>query len=223
MSSTMLARLSGFALVAGGLLFAVGNLLHPLDHSVESQAKGTWEAAHIIFTIGAMILVMGLPALFQRQAERAGKLGLVAFVFLTLGLLGTVIPGGFFEAFVVNEVGESGKEAVEDGAGGAFLGIFGLIYMVGTLLFGIATYRARVFPRVAGAAIAVSAVWLFAVGAGESKMAGAAIIAGTAVWGLAFAWLGTVLGGFLTPGGAQASSDQLVERRGRRQTSVVGD
>jgi hypothetical protein len=190
MQRTTLSRLSGATLIAGGLLFALGNLLHPLDHSPASQAEPTWVIAHVTFLVGAMIMVLGLPAVYQRQAGRAGTLGLVGFVLVVLGTIGTVVPGGYFEAFVMPAIGEAGREAVEHGSGGTFSAILGLVYLLGSILFGTATYRAGVFPRPASGLIALSAAELFIVSPFATPLAGAAVIAGTVLWGIGFAWLG---------------------------------
>ena len=49
------------SLIAGGVLFAIGNLLHPLQHNDAAYESATWEAAHltIFFSIPLLVLTHG--------------------------------------------------------------------------------------------------------------------------------------------------------------------
>ncbi|UGT39552.1 hypothetical protein LTV02_26265 [Nocardia yamanashiensis] len=49
------------ALIAGGVLFAIGNGLHPLEHSETAEHAPTWVAAHLTFSAGAVLMAVGLP------------------------------------------------------------------------------------------------------------------------------------------------------------------
>ncbi|MET7774158.1 hypothetical protein [Nocardia sp. NPDC005366] len=53
-------RWRAYALITGGVLFAVGNALHPLEHSEAAEQASTWVAAHLTFTVGAVLLAVGL-------------------------------------------------------------------------------------------------------------------------------------------------------------------
>lgn len=189
MSTTTISRLSGLALISGGLLFALGNLLHPLDHSLASQTAPTWALAHLTFVVGGIVMLLGLPTVHAYQAGRAGVFGLISYALLTVGIVG-LVPSGYFEAYVVPAVGSAGQAAVEQGAGGTFSAILGMVYLFGSLLFGFVTFRARVFPRPAALLIVLAAVGMALLGALPGKLGGAMIIAGTVLWGLAFAWIG---------------------------------
>ncbi len=210
MSASSLYRLSGLALVLGSLLFAVGNLMHPLEHSVSAQAKPTWEAAHITFMIGGIIMVLGLPGAYLRQSLRAGRLGLIGFVVLVIGLIG-IAPSAWYEAFVVNPIGPDLADKIEGGAGGTFNAIAGLFLVFGPFLFGIATWRAKVFARYAALASVLSTPILLVLGGLPGKTGGAAIIFGTVVFSVAYAWIGyeLVTGGpaaaEVPSGGAEAT------------------
>ena len=56
------------ALIAGGVLFAVGNALHPLRHDAAALEAPTWLASHLVFGVGSLLMAAGLGALTQRMA-----------------------------------------------------------------------------------------------------------------------------------------------------------
>lgn len=113
--------------------------------------------------------LFGITGLYARQVEKTGWLGLAGYLLVTifyaiqicfafaeptiLPLLVNVAP-----AFVESALGMS------SGAGGPMnLGAFAVIYnilpvlyLLGLLLFGIATFRARILPRAAAVLLAIS-------------------------------------------------------------------
>ena len=60
-SQSRLQKLGGLALVIGGLLFTIGNLLHPTEHSAKAHEAATWTAADVIFMAGMIGILLGLP------------------------------------------------------------------------------------------------------------------------------------------------------------------
>ena len=123
--STRLFRISGWFLLFGGLLMAVTNFHLPMSSVV----------AALINLLGGVLLLLGLPALYARQATQVRWIGLVGLVIIWLDTL--IFP------------------VLQGGIGGLvptltppdFLYIIGPLTIIGTLLFGIMTIRARVFPR----------------------------------------------------------------------------
>lgn len=78
MSSTTLYRLSGTALLLGSLIAAGGALLKVgsgLDIS-----NPFWVPGFLLVLVGSTLLVLGLPAMFVQQINKAGRLGSVGFV-----------------------------------------------------------------------------------------------------------------------------------------------
>jgi hypothetical protein len=55
-------------MVTGGVLFAVGNLLHPLQHNDTAHEYPTWVAAHVVFAIGAILIAASMTVLTRRFA-----------------------------------------------------------------------------------------------------------------------------------------------------------
>ena len=61
------------ALILGGLLFAAGNLLHPLQHNDAAYDAATWEAAHLTVFFSLPLLALGMPALYRCLKARGGS------------------------------------------------------------------------------------------------------------------------------------------------------
>lgn len=158
MSTRTLYRLSGVILLLGGVLAIIGHLLQiPSDPGTSLWVPGTWLALG-----GSLLVGLGWPGIYLRQAAQAGRLGLVGFVLAFLALL-IVVGIGTFDAFVSPVLASSAStrpladgEAIPALLG--FLVLAALLQIVGPLLFGIATLRARVFPRWIGIMLMVGAV-----------------------------------------------------------------
>jgi hypothetical protein len=122
--SPLLLRVSGWFLLFGGLLMTVTNFHLPIS-SV---------AAALINLLGGVLLLLGLPALYVRQARQVRWIGLVGLIIIWLDTL--IFPvlqggiGGLVPALMPPD----------------FLYIIGPLTIIGTLLFGIMTIRAHIFP-----------------------------------------------------------------------------
>jgi len=139
MSSTTLYRLSGIVLLIGGVFAIIGALLEaPSAPGTSLWIPGTWFSL-----VGSLLILLGWPALYLRQADKAGRLGLLGFVLSFLALLILGIGFGTIDTFVSQVL--AGEGSMPAMLGFELLG--GLLLVVGPLLFGIATLRARVFPR----------------------------------------------------------------------------
>ena len=110
--------------------------------------------------VAFFLLLLGLVGLYARQSEEAGTLGLVGFL---LAFLGTMLIAGdlWFEAFAVPYLAEVSPRLAETSPTGLLLAGAAASFAsfgVGWLLFGIASFRARVFPRVAAVLIILGAL-----------------------------------------------------------------
>src|SRR5262249_26050604 len=108
---------------------------------------------------------VGLVGLYARQAEKAGVFGLVAFLVVFLGTA-LVYPIIWMETFVFPLIAQGAPQALDHPAQypsySALLAveiIGALLLLVGWLLFGVGSLRARILPRwaamlvLAGAAV----------------------------------------------------------------------
>ncbi|HEY1513144.1 MAG TPA: hypothetical protein VGF66_05265 [Gaiellaceae bacterium] len=196
-----LMRWAGLSALLAGLCYLLVGIFHPAN--VPSSVTTTrWEIVHIIACAMSFFGLLGLAGLYARQAVRAGWLGLAGYVLLSLWLV--VIMGfSFVEAFILPHVATASPGLIQawmgtfNGPAGTFnLGalptiwtLSGPVYILGGVLFGIATFRARILPRWAGALLAVST--LLAPAAAVLPNASQPKIAIPA--GLALAWLGYAL------------------------------
>lgn len=167
-TSNTLIRWAGLSSIAAGLGFIVVGLFHPVnDPSVVTTA--TWVNVHIVAIAMCFFGLLGLTGLYAKQAGKSGWLGLVGFVLLSIWM-GAVMCFSFVEAYILPRLAVEFPVFVE-----GFLGMFtgipskielgilpliwnisGPVYILGQLLFGIATYRAGVFPRYAGGLLALA-------------------------------------------------------------------
>jgi hypothetical protein len=168
-TTSNLIRFSGLALVPAGMVFAGIQPIHPPD-VVESVTTTAWAIITSLKFAMSVLFVVGITGLYARQAEKAGLFGLLAFLVLaTSWTLQT--PFVFTEAFVLPPLAATAPAFV-DGALGisyghtgdvnlgvlpALYSVVGIAYMLGGLLFGIATFRAGILPRVPAALLAIAA------------------------------------------------------------------
>jgi hypothetical protein len=146
--------------------------------------------------------IIGLAGLYARQAMKAGWLGFAGFVLLSAWMV-LIMGFSFVEAFVLPRVATSSPGFVQ-GWMGMFNGdpspvnlgalpvlwtLSGPLYIGGGLLFGVATFRARILPR--GAAVLLAIGTVLAPVASQLSLTWQPKIAIPA--GLALAWLGYAL------------------------------
>lgn len=164
MSSTTLYRMSGLALVLGAILGilgnVLGNVLYP-NNNLQQYNSPLWLVISLVTVIGLLLLVVGLPGIAVRQADRAGRLGFIGFVLTWIGvfletslflILLLVLP---WLAQVAPKLAGS-----NNGPPSLFIAfLVGTILLtLGGILLGIATMRARILPRWAGLMLIIGAV-----------------------------------------------------------------
>ena len=196
-----LMRWAGLSALLAGLCYLLVGIFHPANVPA-SVTTTRWEIVHIVACAMSFFGLLGLAGLYARQATRAGWLGLAGYVLLSLWFV-VVMGFSFVEAFILPHVATASPGLVQawmgmfNGPAGTFnLGALPTIwtlsapvYILGGVLFGIATFRARVLPRWAGALLAAST--LLAPAAAVLPNASQPKIAIPA--GLALAWLGYAL------------------------------
>jgi hypothetical protein len=158
MSSATLYRVSGLALLPGAVLTIIPGILSLVFASGTFALALAW-----MFACGAVLLLLGLPGVAARQASRAGWLGFVGFL---LTFLSWLLLAGFtavvrliiFPWLAVHapQVGE--QMFTTDSALSVYTYVQLALSVLGGVLLGIATMRARVFSRWAGLLLVVGAV-----------------------------------------------------------------
>jgi hypothetical protein len=202
-TATNLIRWTGLAAMAGGIIFAGIQPIHPADE-LASVTTGAWAIITSFKTAMCLLFLLGIVGLYARQVNKAGWLGLAGFLLLIVSWwLQTAFV--FAEAFIFPPLAATAPQFVDSALAtiarsqpsavnlGALPVIYslgvGIPYMLGGLLFGIATFRAGILPRWPAGALAVAAA-LTPLAAllphAIQRLAGIPV-------GLALAWLGYAL------------------------------
>jgi hypothetical protein len=160
MSSTQLYRISGLGLLIGGLLALIGTLIQGVNDNPLGPA---WVPATVLIVIGELLLITGLPGMYARQAEKAGVVGLVGFLFFFVSVLMQGGGGGVTNLFFLPWLLQNAPHLAT--AGPPTIGIFfilaGLLSVIGAVLLGIATIRAGIFSRIAAILLLIGAILNF--------------------------------------------------------------
>src|SRR5918997_380275 len=169
-TASNLIRWAGLAALVAGIIFAGIQPIHPPDE-LSSVTTGTWAIITTLKLAMCLLFLAGITGIYARQVERAGWLGLAGFLVLTLSWwLQTAYV--FAEAFILPVLASAAPHFVDSFLGiargnpgenlGALPAIYslgiGIPYMLGGLLFGIATLRAGILPRWPAGLLAVAAV-----------------------------------------------------------------
>jgi hypothetical protein len=194
--SSKLVGWSGRALLLAGVLIAVPVLFHPNDVAhPETVLSTTWVIVHSLFAAGTVLALLGLPGLYARQAEAAGKLGLVGFVLTFVGsaLFAAALV---LEAFVVPPIATEAPKLL-DPSGPLFGGPLGICllfagttFALGAILLGFATVRAGVLPRFSAVPFLMVGAPLLAFWPPLPYLVG---VTGGVLVGIGFGWLGYAL------------------------------
>jgi hypothetical protein len=193
----ILLRWSGLALVAGGLLMAVATALHPSRETTATilEAEVRLVAAHVLFTLSYLLVLLGLPGLYGAESVRMGRLGLVGFLLAFMGTMLIAVSGNFgFLAPVlaaeaprtIDAINRYPPEAALNGV--AFAG-----FVAGFVTFGMAMARTATFPRSSGLLVAVGTLTQvvgFALAQLVSPALWSLAVLGSVALGAGLAWPG---------------------------------
>ena len=157
MSLSNLIRWGGLAAMLAGASFIAADLLSlsisPKFPSSESLGSEPYAIQSVLKLIGAALLLLGLFGLHARQAETAGPLGTAGFL---AAFSGTALAVGSFwaTAFFAPAMAAMDPVAFDAGEGppGRLADAFVVTmatFVLGWMLFGVAAWKARVYPRAA--------------------------------------------------------------------------
>jgi hypothetical protein len=202
MPVSTLMHWSGISAMLAGLCFLIMGVFKPLNDTAFVTTPAWINVHSIAFALG-FIGLLGMAGVYARQAKKSGWLGLAGFLLLSAWIM---LQSGFsfVDAFILPHLVTESPRFVE-----GFLGMFngvpseidlGILptlytvsnpmYLLGPMLFGIATIRAGILPRGAGA--------LLVVGAMLAPVSALVLPPAYQPWvmvpiGLALAWLGYAL------------------------------
>jgi hypothetical protein len=200
-TATVLIRWAGLFAIMAGILYIVIQFIHPSDH-ISSVNSNLWVIVACLTMAMSLFSLIGITGIYMTQVEKVGWLGLVGYLMFSLFWL-ISIAFTFIEAFVLPMLTTDATSYVE-GMLGIFdgthsevnLGVFpglamiaGVLYMLGGLLLGIATFRSGVLPRLASALLAFGAVLTLTTSVIPHPLDRMLAVP----MGLALIWLGSVL------------------------------
>jgi hypothetical protein len=156
-----LIRWAGLAAMSSGIIFIVIQTIHPPD-VLASVTTARWAIVHYLGVAMALLGLLGITGLYARQVEAAGWLGLAGYLLLSL-FYALTMAFQFAEAFISPVLATEAPKFVHGFLGipsghaseinlGALPAVYSLLtgllgYVLGGLLFGIATFRAGILPR----------------------------------------------------------------------------
>jgi hypothetical protein len=150
-----------------GISFIVIQAIHPPD-ILSSVNTAQWVIVHYLGIAMALLGLLGIVGLYARQVDEVGWLGLLGCLLFSL-FFALTLAFQFLEAFVSPLLAIAAPQLVEGFLGiasghatetnlGALPVVFtltGVCYLLGGVLFGVATFRAGVLPRWAAGLLAV--------------------------------------------------------------------
>lgn len=171
MTLERLIRSAGLVSVVAAVLIIVSQIIGfflfnsdlPLSESIKTTPAMFY---NILKLSGFVLLLLGLVGLYARQSVTAGILGLIGFL---VAFLGTALVAGdwWFETFAVPWLADAAPQALGWTPSGTLKagGVTGFaLFALGWALFGMASFRTRVFPRLAAIVLIVGGVLGFQAG-----------------------------------------------------------
>jgi hypothetical protein len=175
-TTTTLTRAAGVAAVVGALLYLGVQIKHPnLDLALVTTTE--WKVRQTMKVLFASLSLAGITGMYLRQVTRTGVLGLLGYLVFSVGFLAmlaveviglVVVPAiaptspGYVSDILA--VAVPGGHATGDlGLIQPLISLMGIGFLGGSVLFGIALFRANVLARWAAALLAVGAVATLAI------------------------------------------------------------
>jgi len=169
-TASRLIRWAGLSAMVAGISFVLVGLLHPAQ-VLSSVTTGTWLAVHLLTLAVTFFGLLGIAGLYARQVEETGWLGFAGFLIFSVWLV--LVPGfTFFEALILPLLAVDAPKfasdflatftgaAVETNLGilPTLWSLLGVLYILGPLVFGVATLRAGILSRWAAGVFGFGAV-----------------------------------------------------------------
>ncbi len=193
MSSSSLIRWCGLASMLSGALLFLFYLLNPardIGYTPAGVAQNPYVVQYILGAAAAVLGLLGLVGLFATQKERTGILGLLGFLvaFVALALTASEV---FFDAYIIPLLAANAPDLL---AGQLSAGPVGLVFqltsitfVVGFVLFGVATLRAGLLPRWGALLLTIGSPYVI------GRLPDVVRIAAAAAFGAGLIWLGFAL------------------------------
>lgn len=179
---TIVIQWSGLLLIVGAVLLVAALFIALFTPEITQQLP---PLANALMFHASILLLLSLPAMYARQADAAGWLGLIGHALLQSGVLLFVVvsaPPLLYSSF---------DRPFEDSL---TAGLLGIALISGLLLTTIATSRAGVYPRGASILLLIGTAGMFFsffIAGWLPRIAGQVVGVITNIpLGLALAWIG---------------------------------
>jgi hypothetical protein len=141
---------SGWILLAGSILLIIVDF-QGLSTPASSSGLPSIPLSAVEL-VGGLLIAIGLPATYLKQRKEVAILGLIGFILLWISsLLITVVLSAYAIFYTATTPPPAHPvTAAQIPAFFQFIASSGLLQLIGTLLYGALTVRARVFPNSAG-------------------------------------------------------------------------
>jgi hypothetical protein len=181
MSCSTLFRLSGLAGIISGLSVLLNGLL-PINLFTNT-----------IDFIGPSFGLFIMTGVYLRQREATARLGSIAYI---INFFGLVLIAGlvYLKSFIFPFLQESQINDLQQGPSGLVFLTTISVYLIGVILFSVATIRAKVFSRIAASLYLIGFICV-GIGAVANKWLD---IGGHAVAGVGIIWWGYELWSYNT-------------------------
>ena len=192
MTPLLFIRAGGLLMIISGLALGYSYISHPQQMPAEVIASSSWILIHALFAVSLVLGLLGTTALYAVTAQRAGRLGLIGYVMLFVGMM-MIFGLDYYEVLIAPFLATNYPEVINDHGAGDTMGmvafafpVSGFLTVVGYALLGAAWKRCRIIPGYLGLLLILSAI-AFGVGlspAGDIEVAritaavfGAALVA----------------------------------------------
>ena len=156
-----LFRWCGIALTVAGALMVIATLLHPSRETATTivASEPRLVAAHVVYTVAWLLVLLGLPGLYAAQRGRMGRLGLAGFLTAFTGTYLIALTGNFgFLAPVLAKQSPAVLDSTNQYSPVVIInGLVAALFMIGYVLLGVAMIRTATLRRWSGVLVAVGA------------------------------------------------------------------
>jgi len=118
----------------GGLLVALGYVLHPHQMVADTIGTNYWVIVHFLFLFSLPFGVFGFIAMLAHYSESATKIGLIGF-FLGITSLIIIFGMNYYETLIAPVLAIEESAFIDRTGAGLEIGLVALIFPLGGLMF----------------------------------------------------------------------------------------
>jgi hypothetical protein len=154
-------EMCGIALMAAGMLMVVATLLHPSRETAAAivASEPRLVAAHVVYTLAWLLVLLGLPGLYAAHRAGMGRLGVAGLLTAFSGTYLIAVTGNFgFLAPVLAKQSPAVLDSINQYLPVVIInGLAAILFMIGYIMLGVAMIRTATLPRWSGVLVALGA------------------------------------------------------------------